>query len=555
MATGLQKISTFGDDEILKGLTANLLTFTNIVGPVFEEAQVQALNLSARLGQDLQSSAIQLGKALNDPIKGITALSRVGVAFTETQKAQIETMMKSGNIMAAQKVILAELAHEFNNQATAMANTAQGKLTQAWNAFGDAVEVAGGIIAPAAVGIANAIKYVSEAFQELSPGVQRFIVVGAAATTAFVAAAAGAAALAFALGAISVPITLTIGAVGLLAGAVAAFWPQIVRMAEAIDLSFQKIYESAKTWLVDRLIPVFDWIRQAVITSLGPLGVVIDTSTQAIGESITAATPAAVEAAKTMGESVKAALAEKIGGEAAPEAAALTQSQAVAAVQQRAAAEAAAEASMAAAKKAHSEAQAELNRQINEGVSIAKKLELPRETELRQINALNAAYKANKISAEALGRAQQAVAMSVYQAYAGVVGNTLSAMSQLFEKNKKIAIAAALVNTFEGVTKALSAYPPPLSYIAAAGALASGMAQVMNIRKTTAEGGGGGGTSMAASSDAATTAAAAGGGGERSQTLMVQGISPGQFYSGESVKDLAERLLAYQRDGGQVVLQ
>ncbi len=49
-----------------------------MAGDVFDRAQQSALDLSARLGQDLQSSAIQVGKALNDPVKGVTALQRVG---------------------------------------------------------------------------------------------------------------------------------------------------------------------------------------------------------------------------------------------------------------------------------------------------------------------------------------------------------------------------------------------------------------------------------------------------------------------------------------------
>ena len=80
-----------------------LLTFTNIrneVGrgnDIFNQATGLALDMSVALGHDLASSNIQLGKALNDPIKGITALQRVGVAFTEQQKEQITTLVESGD--------------------------------------------------------------------------------------------------------------------------------------------------------------------------------------------------------------------------------------------------------------------------------------------------------------------------------------------------------------------------------------------------------------------------------------------------------------------------
>jgi hypothetical protein len=58
----------------------------------------------------MKSSAIQLGKALNDPIKGVTALQRVGVSFTQSQKDQIKTLVESGDTMDAQKIILGELS-------------------------------------------------------------------------------------------------------------------------------------------------------------------------------------------------------------------------------------------------------------------------------------------------------------------------------------------------------------------------------------------------------------------------------------------------------------
>jgi len=86
MASELQKITTFSDDAIIAGDNL-LLTFTNIGKDVFPEATKTMLDMSQALGQDISSSAIQLGKALNDPVNGITALSRVGVSFTEDQKS------------------------------------------------------------------------------------------------------------------------------------------------------------------------------------------------------------------------------------------------------------------------------------------------------------------------------------------------------------------------------------------------------------------------------------------------------------------------------------
>lgn len=125
------------DDEQIQSSENMLLTFTNVrneVGKgndVFSQATQVVTDMSVALGQDSKNSAIQLGKALNDPIKGITALQRVGVTFTEQQKAQIATMVKSGHTLDAQKVILKELTKEFGGSAAAQA-TAGEKAKVAW---------------------------------------------------------------------------------------------------------------------------------------------------------------------------------------------------------------------------------------------------------------------------------------------------------------------------------------------------------------------------------------------------------------------------------------
>ncbi len=86
----------------------------------------------------MKASAIQLGKALNDPTKGVTALSRVGVTFTQQQKDQIKALQESGDTMGAQKVILKELQKEFGGSAKAAGDTFAGKvkhLRDVWDGF------------------------------------------------------------------------------------------------------------------------------------------------------------------------------------------------------------------------------------------------------------------------------------------------------------------------------------------------------------------------------------------------------------------------------------
>lgn len=139
MASGLQAVTTFGDETIMSS-QALLLTFTRIGHEVFPAATEAALNMSIAMGQDLQSATLQLGKALNDPIKGLTALSRAGVQFTTAQKKVIEEMVKSGNVVGAQRVILAELETQMGGAARAARNTLGGAFAALKNAARDLLE-------------------------------------------------------------------------------------------------------------------------------------------------------------------------------------------------------------------------------------------------------------------------------------------------------------------------------------------------------------------------------------------------------------------------------
>ena len=85
MANELQKVTLFGDETTIAA-QALMLTFTKIGKDVFPDAIMGAMNMSAALKTDLNTSTLMLGKALNDPIAGITALTRSGVQFTEEQK-------------------------------------------------------------------------------------------------------------------------------------------------------------------------------------------------------------------------------------------------------------------------------------------------------------------------------------------------------------------------------------------------------------------------------------------------------------------------------------
>ena len=145
-AERLQSQTLFTDENILRDLTAQLLTFTNIKGEQFLQTQVAAMDVATRVGQDLKSTAIQLGKALNDPIANLGALGRTGIQFSKEQKEIIKNLVETNRLAEAQSIILTELEKQYGGSAKAAAQVGLGPLVQAWNALNDELETFGKVL-------------------------------------------------------------------------------------------------------------------------------------------------------------------------------------------------------------------------------------------------------------------------------------------------------------------------------------------------------------------------------------------------------------------------
>lgn len=125
------------DDEAIQSGSNLLLTFKNVRNEageganVFDRATAAAVDLSAAGFGSIEGGSKMLGKALNDPLKGLSALSKAGVTFTEQQKEQVAAMVESGDLLGAQKIILGEVEGQVGGVAEATA-TAGEKATVAW---------------------------------------------------------------------------------------------------------------------------------------------------------------------------------------------------------------------------------------------------------------------------------------------------------------------------------------------------------------------------------------------------------------------------------------
>lgn len=136
----------------------------------------------------------------------------------------------------------------------------------------------------------------------------------------------------------------------------------------------------------------------------------------------------------------------------------------------------------------------------------------------------------------------------------GVAEQIGSALQGIFGESKAVAMGQALINTAQAVTRNLAEYPGPLGFAAAAAAAAAGAAQIAAIRSTSAKGGGG---ATPVSSGGGGSSNASGGSAPApgsNQTLYINGLSNDSMFSGESVRELAAKLIEFQRDGGKVIL-
>lgn len=238
------------DDEAIQTGANLLLTFKNVQNQagkgnkIFDQATAAAVDLSAAGFGSVDSASKQLGKALNDPIKGVSALGKAGVTFTEGQKEQIAAMVKGGNVLGAQKIILGEVKSQVGGAAAAQA-TAGDKMSVAW---GNLQETIGTALIPALdklfAGLAKVMNFISS---HQSVMIAIGVIIGVALVAALVAATA--AVWSFTVALLANPITWIVIAILLFVAAIAAVIVGIVMLVKAIIRNWDTIKaKTAAVW-------------------------------------------------------------------------------------------------------------------------------------------------------------------------------------------------------------------------------------------------------------------------------------------------------------------
>ena len=171
MSSNLQDVGVIGD-EVNNKMAALLLTFTNIRGQAFERTMIAANNMAISISggiptfEQLRSTAIQLGKALQDPAGQLGALSRSGFTFTGSQKEMIKNLVAQNKLQEAQNIILDAADTQFGKLNEQMRDTAQGAFAAMINEASDLAEKLGAELAPNSKAFAERMTELFEGLQE-----------------------------------------------------------------------------------------------------------------------------------------------------------------------------------------------------------------------------------------------------------------------------------------------------------------------------------------------------------------------------------------------------
>jgi phage-related protein len=290
-----------------------LATFSALSGEVsrssgmFDRATQAAHDLASAGFGDASSNAVQLGKALQDPSKGMAALAKSGITFTDAEKKKIKAMQKSGDLLGAQKIIMAAVETQVKGTAAASA-TSSDKMATSWGNIKEAL----------GTGLLPIVDSVAQKFQGMATWVQDnstivLILVGAIAALAAVVLVVNAAMKVYQTMQVIVtaaqwawnaamaanPIGLIILAIVALVAIFALLWTK----SEGFRNFFKGIWDGIKgavtavvTWFKTAVPAAWQWVKDKTSAAFNAVKAVV----MAVWEGIKSAVSTAVNAVKTV---------------------------------------------------------------------------------------------------------------------------------------------------------------------------------------------------------------------------------------------------------------
>ena len=177
-ADRLGDATLFSQDDFVQSFNI-LSSFRAIAVESFTEVSEVAADIAQVMGSDVKSATVQLAKALEDPKRGLTALSRSGITFNEAQTETIKKLVDSGKLLDAQALVLETIKGQYEGAATAAGKGFAGALDLLSENAGDAAEALGKGLEPAATAAANALAGVFEQISKIpAPAGQAALQIG-----------------------------------------------------------------------------------------------------------------------------------------------------------------------------------------------------------------------------------------------------------------------------------------------------------------------------------------------------------------------------------------
>ena len=164
LATSIRQGSTATEGAVREA-AAKLLTFKAVSGDAFTQALTLSADLAAIGFGSVTSAALMMGKALEDPERGLTALRRAGVTFSQAQKNLIKDLVETGQRAKAVEEILKGVSDQVGGAAVASAATLKGAYNQLSESINNLLERWGATIVKG-IGLDATVRSLAEAIDK-----------------------------------------------------------------------------------------------------------------------------------------------------------------------------------------------------------------------------------------------------------------------------------------------------------------------------------------------------------------------------------------------------
>ena len=165
-------LATLESEQGVRQAATRLLTFRDVAGEVFEDVLKAATDMAALGFGTVESEAVKLAKALEDPAQALTSLSRAGIVFTRQQRAMIISMVESGDRLGAMERILDNVNRRVGGAAEAAArDTFAGSMDTIGQAAGRAVRDLGRFVVEVS-GLGGVVSRIASSLSDYAAGAE-----------------------------------------------------------------------------------------------------------------------------------------------------------------------------------------------------------------------------------------------------------------------------------------------------------------------------------------------------------------------------------------------